>query len=192
MAKQKLFVKGSNQTPTENDEEETEEEKYNNQLTKWQDKLDSIFLTQMNNEPKLLEYMNERMEFLDQVRNHLTSFPLRPQLNNKTVAPSVVKSRDAREMSKMKTILNSHFSDLRTFRRTQLDKLIEQAQKSRDSDLVSFFDDLHEIGHPNSGESTAFSSSSDENQPSTSERCCRPRRVQTWIKSKDETQQCLF
>lgn len=76
----------------------------------------------------------------------------------------------------MKTILNSHFFDLRSVRRSQLDKLIEYAQKSRDSDLTSFFDDLHEISHPNNGDSATLSSSSDDSRPSTS----RPRRVRTW------------
>jgi hypothetical protein len=132
--------------------------------------------------------MEERMRFLDKVRSHLTTFPVRPHLDNK--ASISIKSRDARELIKMKAILNSHFADLRSFRRNQLDKLVEQAQKSRDSDLSSFFDDLYELGHPNSGESTAFSSS-DENQPSTSEYSCRPRRVRTWIGSKTDTgQQC--
>lgn len=150
-------------------------------------------VTQMNSEPKLLKYMEERMEFLDQIRVHLTTFPLRPPSeNNGAVSSSTVKSRNARELAKMKTILNGHFYDLRSFRRNQLDRLIEQAQKSRDDDLTSFFDDLHEIGHPNNGDPATFSSSSDENQPSTSERSCRPRRVQTWIGSKAETHQCMF
>jgi len=179
MAQRKLFIKGNSTNTAENDEE-SGEDKYSAILTKWQDKLDSIFLTQMNNEPKLLEYMEERMCFLDEVRQHLSGFPLRPHPENNGIVPSSVKSRDARELNKMKGILNSHFIDLRTFRRTQLDKLVEHAQKSRDSDITSFFDDIHELGHPNNADSAGFStSSSDENQPSTSERC-KPRRVRTW------------
>jgi hypothetical protein len=45
LADRKLFVKGNNQSQEENGDEESEEEKYINQLTKWQDELDSIFRT---------------------------------------------------------------------------------------------------------------------------------------------------
>lgn len=115
MANRKLFVKGNVQSSAENDEEESEEEKYNALLVKWQDKLDSIFrrfndqkrfdehhflVNQMNGESKLLQYMEERMQFLDEVRKHLIGFPFRPHLESQNV-PSTVKSRDARELNKV-------------------------------------------------------------------------------------------
>jgi hypothetical protein len=43
MANRKLYVKGTAQSSAENDEEESQEEKYNTLLTTWQDNLDSIF-----------------------------------------------------------------------------------------------------------------------------------------------------
>lgn len=71
--------------------------------------------------------------------------------------------------------------------------VVEYAQKSRDSDLTSFFDDLYEIGHPNNADSAGFStSSSDENQPSTSDKSCRPRRVRTWNIGSIEAHQSTF
>lgn len=66
--------------------------------------------------------------------------------------------------------------------------MVEAAQRSRDSDIPSYVDELHELAHPDDADSVTFSSSSDENTPSTSERCRKPRRVRTYHGTEDAQQ----
>ena len=100
----------------------------------------------------------------------------------------------------MQTFLKNHFAELRSHRRAELDKrktsarrstpmlqlnfsVVEQAQKCRDSDVCSFFNNLQELNHPSSSEST----SSADDEASTS-RARKPRRVRTWNLGNAHTQ----
>ncbi|KAI6225587.1 DH domain-containing protein [Aphelenchoides besseyi] len=178
LSNRKMKIEGKLGQNVDRNTEVSEESKYNEELQKWEDRLDEIFLSRINKESKLKLYMEERMAFMDDLRSHLLNFP-----NSTNFDFNSSSSSKTRELTKMKTLLNTHFCDLRAFRRTALDKLVERAQKFRDSDISSFFDDLQELYHPNSSDSTALSSSSnDENpeKPSTSANCRKPRRSKTW------------
>ncbi|KAI6208009.1 DH domain-containing protein [Aphelenchoides besseyi] len=178
LSNRKMNIEGKFGQNVGRNTEVSEETKYNEELQKWEDRLDEIFLSRINKESKLKLYMEERMAFMDDLRNHLLNFP-----NSTNFDFNASSSSKTRELTKMKALLNTHFSDLRAFRRTALDKLVERAQKFRDSDISSFFDDLQELYHPTSSDSAALSSSSnDENseKPSTSASSRKPRRSKTW------------
>lgn len=69
------------------------------------------------------------------------------------------------------------------YRRKKLDELTELAQKARDNDLISYFDDLHELSHPTSSSDNAVngdesSSSSDYTDETSGSN--KPRRVKTY------------
>lgn len=62
--------------------------------------------------------------------------------------------------------------------------VVEMADKARDSDLVSFFDDFHELGHAEGSDSFGSSATSSEE----SDEVCRtnkPRRVRTYHGAAD-------
>lgn len=69
----------------------------------------NVLVKQMNHESKLAEYIEERMLFLDQVRKHLSGFPLRPHLESHSAIPSssTAKSRDLRELNKVEKTINT-------------------------------------------------------------------------------------
>ncbi|CAD5206249.1 unnamed protein product [Bursaphelenchus okinawaensis] len=178
-----MFVEGSRSSTSQDNS--NEESQYTEDLDKWHNELDKLYADRKNRDSKLEEYMEEHMQFLDGIREHVSKFPVRPTIEN---GSNSVRQKEMKEIVKMKNLLKAKFADLRTHRRAKFDKLIERAEKARDSDLPSYYDEVYELSHPGGFESATFSSS-DENSPSTSERCRKPRRVRTYHGEEDSKHQ---
>ncbi|KAH7728457.1 Dbl domain containing protein [Aphelenchoides avenae] len=167
--------------PIGDDGADPEEVAFNAALLKWQKELDAIFGDRMDKESQLQDYMLERMKFFDAVRVHLKKFPKRAAPDAPVAS---VKHKDSREVEKMKTLLRNRFQDLRKHRRSTLDKLVEMADKARDSDLVSFFDDFYELSHAEGSDSFGSSATSSEESDEVV-RNNKPRRVRTYHGAAD-------
>jgi hypothetical protein len=155
---------------------------FNTALTKWQKALDALFSERMEKETQLESYILERMKFFDAVRSHLKKFPSRQ--SQEPIPGSSGKTRENREVEKMKVVLRARFHDLRRHRRSTLDKLVETAEKARDSDLMSYFDDVYELQHPEGSDSLGSSgTSSEENEEAV--RLNKPRRARTYHGAAD-------
>lgn len=205
----KLFVEGKGPNSSTEHDISAEEASFTEKIDQWHNGLDALFAGQKEHELKLKEYMERRLEFMDSVRSYLSLYPSRITLDPSVTGTTSVRQREFKEMTRVRKVIKSHFADLKATRRIGLDKrkyiltvfnvilftnrifsflVVELAEKSRDSDLPAYFDEVYELMHPVDADSATFSSSSDENLPSTSDRCRKPRRVRTYHGAEDTPQ----
>uniref|UniRef100_A0A914P505 Uncharacterized protein n=1 Tax=Panagrolaimus davidi TaxID=227884 RepID=A0A914P505_9BILA len=109
---------------------------------------------------------------------------------------------EARNTVVIKNFVQQKFLELRETRRSGLDSLVERAEKARDYDLQSFFDDLHDLtiavssssessGTDGGVETSTTSNSEDEPTSSSplSSKGKKPRRVRTYHGSTADSSQ---
>uniref|UniRef100_A0AC35FX36 DH domain-containing protein n=1 Tax=Panagrolaimus sp. PS1159 TaxID=55785 RepID=A0AC35FX36_9BILA len=176
--------------------EEFNEEPHNSKIQEWQESLQILFDERKQKEELLRDYMVGRMKFFDEVRAHFKKFPIRSitaSTSTLPVAGSFIERRETRDLEKIKNFVQQKFLELRETRRSGLDSLVERAEKARDYDLQSFFDDLHDLtiaissssessGTDGGVETSTTSNSEDEPTSSSplSSKGKKPRRVRTY------------
>uniref|UniRef100_A0A915D3P0 PH domain-containing protein n=1 Tax=Ditylenchus dipsaci TaxID=166011 RepID=A0A915D3P0_9BILA len=159
-----------------------DETAYNENISKWQKRLEILFNERMKQEEQLKDYFDERMKFFDSIRRHLKNFPAKTPKSDSALVPSTAKVRENRDIERLKSVLQTS--------RSTLDQLIETSQKARDSDLASFFDDLFELGQggqPSSSSNDSSANYSDENEENNGnkKRANKPRRARTYHGTAD-------
>lgn len=82
------------------------------------------------------------MTFFDSVRAHLRKCPLRLFSAGEDQQKRVAE----RERERLSLLLKAKFRELGEKRNSALAKLVDRAQRARDADLPSFFDDLYDLG----------------------------------------------
>uniref|UniRef100_A0A914I849 DH domain-containing protein n=1 Tax=Globodera rostochiensis TaxID=31243 RepID=A0A914I849_GLORO len=166
------------------------EKEYQSKMDAWQRELEGIFAT-YSEDSVLVDYFEYRMTFFDTIRAHLCRCPFR----HFTAGEEQQHKRNTdREKERLSVLLKAKFVELARKRNGALAHLVERAQRARDADLPSFFDDLYDLGVAGSTPLQS-SSSSDEhfNQALGSSDSCenqtkmpegggkkKPRRVCTY------------
>uniref|UniRef100_A0A914XD82 Uncharacterized protein n=1 Tax=Plectus sambesii TaxID=2011161 RepID=A0A914XD82_9BILA len=134
------------------------------EIAKWMEEMTALFTTRGVEEHKLKEYMIRRMEWFDQVRRHLKAYPCR----SKADVPE-----------RIKLLVRDKFRELRASRRTALTECVKLAQKTRDDDLPSFFDDAFDAGAEVDW-SASDNSDAEDARDTRPTRAKLPRRIQTF------------
>ncbi|KAL3093076.1 hypothetical protein niasHT_022526 [Heterodera trifolii] len=178
------------------------EKEYQTKMDNWQRELEKIFAA-YSEDSLLANYFECRMTFFDSVRSHLCRCPMRTFL---PCEEQQQKQRIAeREKERLSALLKAKFDELARKRNGALANLVERAQRARDADLPSFFDDLYDLGAAGDTPSQSSSGSDDQfNQIVGSSDSCenqtkiaegggkkKPRRVRTYHGHESAEQKSL-
>ncbi|KAF7639198.1 DH domain-containing protein [Meloidogyne graminicola] len=184
------------------------------QMENWKLELDKLFEQRNKEEADLENYFESRMLFMDRLRALVERLPRRRNKqkgrrrklkggdDNEEKNEDILKNEENnnKEEEEYKNQqkaafehLRNRFRELEKTRVEPLIRLIEKAKKVRDADLVTFFDDLYDLGGEEEKSFTAVNVSGDsatsaEEQPRVSDedRRPKPRRVRTYHGATDK------
>ncbi|PIC54812.1 hypothetical protein B9Z55_003908 [Caenorhabditis nigoni] len=129
---------------------------------KWLKKLEELFDSRLPEEEALARYLESRLTFFDDVREHVSKLPFKSRSDISNRIREAVKAR---------------FRELRRVRVIPLNRLVERMSESRDADLWSYFDEKADA-------SDVLEKSSDLSEDSDSGDSAvartKPRRIQTF------------
>uniref|UniRef100_A0A915B4K9 DH domain-containing protein n=1 Tax=Parascaris univalens TaxID=6257 RepID=A0A915B4K9_PARUN len=145
--------------------EDPEEARFNAEMEEWEIRLKELFDKRKRDEQQLSVYVRKRLEWFDQVRQHVERIPVKYHSDAQRIAVS----------EKIKASVKEKFAELRAVRRATLNTVSECATRLSQEDFRSFFDDAYDASVVGS-DFTAFSAfnESDEN------RLALPKRTRTF------------
>ncbi|CTQ86387.1 DH domain-containing protein [Caenorhabditis elegans] len=130
---------------------------------KWLKELEAIFDTRLPEEEALAKYLETRLEFFDNVREHVSNLPFKTRTDISNRIREAVKGR---------------FRELRRARVIPLNRLVERITESRDADLWSYFDEKADAADVL--EKSSDLSEDSDNSGDSAARGAKPRRIQTF------------
>ncbi|CAD6184510.1 unnamed protein product [Caenorhabditis auriculariae] len=136
----------------------------------WLERLIQIFASRASEEDVLSRYLESRLKFFDELRAHISLMPFQQRQD----IPDRVRKA-----------VSQQFRQLRNARTTPLNRLVDRMQRSRDSDLCSFFDDEADAAEVPEKSSELSDDSSSSESGSTSR---KPRRFQTFHGTSQQEQ----
>ncbi|EGT32421.1 hypothetical protein CAEBREN_15708 [Caenorhabditis brenneri] len=133
---------------------------------KWLKRLEELFDSRLPEEEALARYLETRLNFFDDVREHVSKLPFKSRTDISNRIREAVKSR---------------FRELRRVRTIPLNRLVERMSESRDADLWSYFDEKADAADVLE-KSSDLSEDSDNSGDSGAGggRGAKPRRIQTF------------
>ncbi|EFO83743.1 hypothetical protein CRE_14240 [Caenorhabditis remanei] len=131
---------------------------------KWLKRLEELFDSRLPEEEALSKYLETRLNFFDDLRDHVSKLPFKSRTDISNRIREAVKSR---------------FRELRRSRVIPLNRLVERMSESRDADLWSYFDEKADASDVLE-KSSDLSEDSDSGDSVAGNGRTKPRRIQTF------------